>query len=197
MKKLLILMLIVSACKKDVYYYPSKSFFDENNSQEINIDDLNFEEIIDSVSNRIFKKERLYITLSDKNREIKISPFTYTGGYIKERNGLEINNDSIYILDKRFPKSDMQKFLKLHFDNNSRIEHFSTSPNYAFIKIVLRSNEKGRKLKKLLLEIIKNFESSNIENKENIDLSIILSLPLDSKFLKIPPSSSFLKIETP
>ena len=74
MKKLLILMLIVSACKKDVYYYPSKSFFDENNPQEISIDDLNFEEIIDSVSKRIFKKERLYITLSDKNREIKISP---------------------------------------------------------------------------------------------------------------------------
>lgn len=187
-------MLIVSACKKDVYYYPSKIFFDKNNLQEIIIDDLNFEEIIDSVSNKILKKERLYITLSDKNREIKISPFTYTGGFIKERNGLEINNDSIYILDKRFPKSDMQKFLKLHFDNNSRIEYFSTSPKYAFIKIVLRSNEKGKKLKKLLLEIIKNFESSNIENKENIDLSIMLSLPLDLEFLKIPPPATPIEI---
>jgi hypothetical protein len=194
MKKLLFLILIVSACKKDVYYYPSKIFFDKNNLQEIIIDDLNFEEIIDSVSNKILKKERLYITLSDKNREIKISPFTYTGGFIKERNGLEINNDSIYILDKRFPKSDMQKFLKLHFDNNSRIEYFSTSPKYAFIKIVLRSNEKGKKLKKLLLEIIKNFESSNIENKENIDLSIMLSLPLDLEFLKIPPPATPIEI---
>ena len=163
MKKLFILLLVFSSCKNEVYYYPSKSFFDENNPQEISIDDLNFEEIIDTVSNKIFKKERLYITLLDKNKEIKISPFTYSGGFIKERNGLEINNDSIYILDKRFPKSDMQKYFKLHYENNSRIEHFSTSPNYAFIKIVLRRNEEGKKLKKMLLEIIKNFEDSNIE----------------------------------
>tara|TARA_R110001606_G_scaffold343604_1_gene492192 strand:+ start:983 stop:1255 length:273 start_codon:yes stop_codon:yes gene_type:complete len=89
----------------------------------------------------------------------------------------------------------MQKYLKLHYDNNNRIEHFSTSSNYAFINIVLKTNKKGKKLKNVLLEIIKNFESSNIENKENIDLSIMLSLPLDSEFLKIPPPPSFLKIE--
>tara|TARA_R110002050_G_scaffold298293_1_gene461337 strand:- start:479 stop:676 length:198 start_codon:yes stop_codon:yes gene_type:complete len=59
MKKLLILLLIFSSCKKEVYYYPSKSFFDEINPQEISIDDLNFEQIIDAVSNKIFKKERL------------------------------------------------------------------------------------------------------------------------------------------
>ena len=53
----------------------------------------------------------------------------------------------------------MQKYLKLHYDNNNRIEHFSTSSNYAFINIVLKTNKKGKKLKNVLLEIIKNFES--------------------------------------
>ncbi len=37
---------------------------------------------------RYLKKKDLYITLLDKNREIKISPFTCTGGFIKEKNGL-------------------------------------------------------------------------------------------------------------
>lgn len=185
-------MLILSACEKEVYYYPSKSFFDENNPQEIIIENLSFEEIIDSISNEMFKKEKLYITLADKNREIKISPFTYTGVYIKEINGLEIKNDSIYISDKKHPISDLEKYLKLHYENNSEIEHFSISPTKAFIKIVLKSNEKGKKLKNVLFEIIKNFKSSNIENKENLDLSIMLCLPLGLEFSKIPPSPKLL-----
>jgi len=90
MKKFLILLLIVSSCKKEVFYYPSKSFFDENHPKEIIIDKLSFAEITDSIRNGLFRKEKYFLTLVDNNKKYLVSPFTYAGGLIKEKNALEI-----------------------------------------------------------------------------------------------------------
>lgn len=187
MKKMLLLFLLVSSCKKEISYYPSKKFFKENNPKEIVIDDLNYEEIIDSISNELFKKNRLFIVIEGDKDIYKISPFTHTGGFIKERNGLEICKDSIAILDKKYPKSEIQKYLKLHYENNGKIESLSTSPKDAFVKLVYERNKKAVELKKTILNLIRNFEKVSIKDKENIDLGIMLSFPIEIQREISPP----------
>jgi mannose/fructose/N-acetylgalactosamine-specific phosphotransferase system component IIB len=176
---LFLLFLLVSSCKKEISYYPSKKFLKENNPKEVVIDDLNYGEIVDSISNELFKKNRLFIVIEGDKDIYKIAPFTYTGGFIKERNGLEIFKDSIAILDKKYQKSEIQKYLKLHYENNGKIEYLSTSPKYAFVKLVYESNKKAIELKKTILNLIRNFEKVLIKDKENIDLGIMLSFPIE------------------
>jgi hypothetical protein len=187
MKKVLILLLIFSACKKEVYYYPSKDFFDKYNPQEIIIDDLSFQEITDSIRNGLFNKKMLFITLEDSNNSYKISPFTYSGGLIKERNVLEIVDDSIYVYGNKVPLHQLNKRLKLHYENNGREYSLPDSYNRAFIKLVLKPNDNRLKLEKLLLKVIRTFNGTNIIYKDSIDLGIMFDYPLDLDFSKIPP----------
>lgn len=186
MKKILLLFLLVLSCKKEISYYPSKKFFKENNPKEIFIDDLNYGEIVDSISNELLKENRLFVVIEGDKNIYKISPFTYTWGLIKERNGLEICKDSITILDKKYPKSETQKYLKLHYENNGKIEYLSTSPKYAFVKLVYERNKKAVELKKTILNLIINFEKVSIKDKENIHLGIMLSFPIEIQ-REIPP----------
>lgn len=192
MRKLIILLLVLSSCKKELYY-PSKQFFDEYNPKEIDISNLNYGEIVDSLTNQIFNKKRHFFKIEDSNRIYKISPFTYSGGLIKERNALEINNGSIHILNKKYSKSELQKYLKLHYENNGKIEYLSTSPKYAFVKLVLDKKEKSKILKEELFNLFKNFEETSIKNKKNIDFSVMLTLPLEMKN-DIPPPPKSIEI---
>jgi hypothetical protein len=195
MKKVLILLLIFSACKKEVYYYPSKDFFDEYNPQEIIIDDLSFQEITDSLSNGLFRKEKYFLTLVDKNKEYRISPFTYTGGFIKEKNVLEIVDDSICVYGNKVSLHQLNKRLKLHYENNGREYSLPDSYNRAFIKLVLKPNDNRLKLEKLLLKVIRTFNGTNIIDKDSIDLGIMFDYPLDLDFSKIPPPSPPVPLE--
>ena len=188
MKKLLILLLILSACKKEVYYYPSEEFFKENNPQEISIDNLNFAEITDSISNELFNNNRLFITLENSKNIYKISPFTYTGGFIKEKNILEIVDDSIYVSGNKVPLSQLSKRIKLHYENEGKEYYLPDSNKRAFVKLVLKSHDNSLKLENLLLKVIRTYNQTPITYKDSIDLAIMFDYSLD--FLKIltPPA---------
>ena len=187
MRKLLILLLIISACKKEVSYYPSKSYFDVYKPQEIIIDDLSFEEVTDSITNGLFRKERYFLTLVDINKEYRVSPFTYTGGFIKEKNALEIIDDSICNSLDKVPLTQLAKRLKLHFENNGKVENLSDSYKRAFIKLVLEKNEDAIHLKGLLMEVIRTYNETNIKHKDSIDLEIMLDFPSDKIISTLPP----------
>ena len=73
MKKIIILLIIFSSCKKEVYYYPSKKFFDEHKPSEINIDNLNFKQITDSITNELFEHRNLFIQINEFNKIYYIS----------------------------------------------------------------------------------------------------------------------------
>ena len=186
MKKLLILLLILSSCKKEVYYYPSKVFFEKKYPKEIIVDQLSFKEITDSIRNGLFRKENYFLTLVDKNKKYLISPFTYTGGFIKEKNALEIIDDSIYVSVNKYPLRQLGKYLKLHYENNGNVEYLSDSYKRAFIKVVLDENDNNIKLKNILLKVIKTYNETDIISKDSIDLAIMLAYPLD-KVLTTPP----------
>lgn len=187
MKKLLILLLILSSCKKEVYYYPSKVFFEENSPKEIIIDQLSFEEITDSIRNGLYRKENYFLSLVDKNKKYLISPFAYTGGFIKEKNALEIIDDSIYVFINKYPLTQLSKYLKLHYENNGNVEYLSDSYKRAFIKIVFNKNDNDIKLKKVLLKVIKAYNETDIISKDSIDLAIMLDYPLDKRLTTPPP----------
>lgn len=189
MKKILLLLLIFSSCKKDFYYYPSKDFFDEYNPKEIIIDDLSFGEITDSIGNELFKKNRLFITLEDPKNSYKISPFTYAGGLMKERNILEIVEDSLYVM-----LSQLSKRIKLHYENEAKEIYLPYSYKRAFIKLVLKPNDNSSKLEKLLLKVITAYNGANIIYKDSIDLGIMFDYPFDLDFSKIPPPPVPLEI---
>ena len=187
MKKLLFLLILISSCKKEVYYYPSEDFFEEYNPTEIIIDNLSFHEITDSISNGLFRKEKYFLTIVDEGKEYRISPFTYTGGYIKEKNALEIVDDSIYVSVNKFPLTQLSKYLKRHYENNGKSEYLSDSFKRAFVKLVLEPKGNSEKLKSKLLYLLQVYNQTNIENKDSIQLNILFNYPRDLDFSKISP----------
>lgn len=196
MKKLLLLLIIISSCKKDVYYYPSKVFFEENKPKEIIIDNLNFQELADSIRNGLFRSERYFITLNDSNSIIKLSPAAYTGGYVKEKNILEIDDDSLWFRAKKISTKELGKHMKLHYENNGKIIYLPDSYKRAFIKLVLDYDDNAQKLKEILLKIVKTYEKTAIKNKDSIDFHIMLDYYLDKVYPQtIPPPPDILEIE--
>lgn len=193
MKKLLILLLILSACKKEVYYYPSEDFFKDKNPQEIVIDNLSFKEITDSVSNELFKRNRLFITLENSKYIYKISPFTYTGGFIKEKNILEINNDSLKFNHKNYSLNQLKKYLKIHYENNGEKPYLSDSYKRAFVKLTIDENKSSDYIQENIFFIVDSFNKANIVNKDSIEFGLMLDFILD-KILTIPPPPSPIEI---
>ncbi|QTE22096.1 hypothetical protein [Polaribacter cellanae] len=189
MNKFLIFLIVIFSCKKEVYYYPSKSFFDENKPKEIIIENLSYGEIVDSLTNQIFKGKRHFIEIKDSNKIYKISPFTYTGGYIRERNGLYIRNDSLDLMKGMFPISDLSKYLKLHYENNDKEYYYAFSYKRAYIRLILERDDSSGKLKKILLNLVEVYNKTDIKNKDSIKLGIMLDYLLKPVFPLTPPLS--------
>mgnify|MGYP000551337119 CR=1 FL=1 len=194
MKKFLILLLILSSCKKAVYYYPSKEFFEKYSPKEIIIDDLSFQEITDSLSNELWKnKKRLFITLKDSYSIFKISPFTYTGGYIREKNILEIVDDSLWYSANKVSIKELGKHIKLHYENNGKQAFLPDSYKRAFIQLNLDPKDSSEKLKKRLLYIIQVYNYTNIDFKDSIKLNIMIDYCQDKVYHQsIPPPSPII-----
>lgn len=186
MKKVFILFFIIISCTTEKQYYPSKQFFKEHNPQEINIDTITFEVLFDSLSNQLFKDKRYYIEVKNSNKSYRISPFTYSGGFIKERNALEIFNDSIYVFDEKYPITLLDKYLKVHFDNNGNLDWFSTSPKYAFVKLVFHKNTKSKIIKKRLLEVVNSFDKVFENKQDSYNLSVMFD-KFNREQMSIPP----------
>jgi hypothetical protein len=196
MKKLLLLLIIISSCKKDIYYYPSKVFFEENKPKEILIDNLSFKEITDSIRSGLFRKERYFIILNDFNSVIKLSPLAYTGGYIRERNILEIVDDSLWFSANKVSIKELGKHIKLHYENNGKEEFLSDSYKRAFIKLNLEPKESSEKLKVRLLDIIKVYNLTIFQNKDSVNLDIMLDYNFDKVYPQtITPRPDSLEIE--
>lgn len=196
MKKLLLLLIIISSCKKDIYYYPSKVFFEENKPKEILIDNLSFKEITDSIRNGLFRKERYFITLNDSKSIINLSPIAYTGGYIKERNILEIDDDSLWFRAKNFSIKELGKHMKLHYENNGKIAYLPDSYKRAFLQLNLEPKESSEKLKVRLLDIIKVYNLTIFKNKDSVNLDIMLDYNFDKVYPQtIPPPPDSLEIK--
>ena len=187
MKKIIILLIIFSSCKKEVYYYPSKKFFDEHKPSEINIDNLNFKQITDSITNELFEHRNLFIQINEFNKIYYISPFTYTGGYIKERDLLEIINDTIFISNNKYNIKDLSKYLKVHYEKYGKENYLKIFKNRVLIKLVLKRNDKSVNLKKQLLKIVKTFNETNFAYKDSIQLNILLDSDYLERFYTIPP----------
>ena len=197
MKKIIILFIIISSCKKEVYYYPSKSFFEENKPKEINIDNLNFQQVTDSISNGLFRNERYFMTLNDSKSIIMLSPIAYTGGYIKEKNILEIDDDSLWFGAKKVSIKELSKHIKLHYENNGKIAYLPDSYKRAFLQLNLETEDSSDKLKGRLLNIIKVYYSTNFKCKDSVNLEIMLNYYLDKVYPQpiLPPPPIPLEIE--
>jgi hypothetical protein len=187
MKKVLILLLIFSACKKEVYYYPSKDFFDKYNPQEIIIDDLSFQEITDSIRNGLYDDKNLFLKIEESNKTYNVISFADTGGYRRERNGLHIRNDSLDLINGKYPLKDLSKYLKLHYENNDKEYFYASSHKWAYVVLNLERKESSKKLKELLLEVIKTYNETNINFKDSIQFNILLEYPLKGVFPTPPP----------
>ena len=188
-------MMILSSCKKEVKYYPSKSFFVEYNPIEIIIDDLSFQEITDSIRNGLYRKEKYFIELEDTDFKYKIAPFADTGGYIRERNGLTIRNDSLDLLKGNFPIDNLSKYLKLHYENNDKEYFYASSYKRAFIMLIFEPTDNSRKLKNRMLHTIQVYNQTNIKNKDSIDFHIMLDYYLDKVYPQAIPRLTPLKKE--
>lgn len=191
MKKLLLLLIIFSSCKKEVYYYPSKKFFEDNEPKEINIGHLSFQEITDSIRNGLFMQKRYFLTLRDSESIYKLSPLAYTGGYIKEKNILEIVNDSLWFLADKISIKELGKHIKLHYENNGKITNLPDSYKSAFIKLNLEPKDQSEKLKTRLLKIIQVYNQTNFKNKDSVNLDIMIDYYYSEDPKAIPPPIEF------
>ena len=183
MKKLLLLFIVFASCKKEIYYYPSEEFFKKNNPKEINLDNLSFWEIKDSIYYELYRGNRLFIELENQRKIYKISPFTYMGGLIKEKNVLEIYQDSLWFFNKRQSINQLDKLIKIHYENNGKIPYLPDSHKRAFVKLTLEPEDNTEKLKAKLLYIVQVYNKAIIKNKDSIDLNIML----DYYFDKVDP----------
>mgnify|MGYP000630961404 CR=1 FL=1 len=196
MKKLLLLLIVFASCKKEIHYYPSEDFFKENNPREINIDDLSFEKITDSIRNGLYENKFYFLEVEDSKNIYKILPFAYTGGYIKKRNALEIVNDSLWFSAEKVSINELEKYIKLHYENNGKIRYLPDSYKRAFLKLILEPKDNSRKLKTKLLNIIQVYNKAVIKNKDSIDLNIMLHYFLDKVYPPpFPPVPQPLIIE--
>lgn len=190
MKRFIILFLILSSCKKEVFYYPSNSFFEEYKPTKIIIDDLSFQEITDTIRKGLYRKEKYFIELEDTDFKYKISPFADTGGYLKERNGLNIKNDSLDLINGVFSISALSKFLKLHYENNDKEHYYAFSHKRAYIRLTLDREDSSQKLKNRLLNLVKVYNKTDIIHKDSIELAIMFDYPLNPVSSIPPPPSS-------
>ncbi len=183
-------MILISACKKEVHYYPSKQFFEENNPTEIITHNLNYGEIVDSLTNQIFKNKRHFVTIENNNQIYKISPFTYTGGLIKEINSLDIDNDSVWWEYKKQPLNNLEGLIELHYGNNGKEYFLPYSYKRAFIKLILDSISNYKKNKSKLLYIVKSYEKAKFKYKDSCNLDILIHYYKDSRHQPLPPPPS-------
>jgi hypothetical protein len=106
---------------------------------------------------------------------------------MKERNILEIVEDSLHVSVNKAPLNQLSKQIKLHYKNEGKESYLPDSYNRVFIKLVLKPNDNSLKLEKLLLKVITTYKEANIMYKDSTDLGIMLDYFLDSDFSKIPP----------
>ena len=195
MKRLLLLFIILSACHKEVHYYPSKNFFKENSPREIKVKDLNFGKLVDSLAYQLYRRKRNYISIIDNRKEYKISPFTYSGGLIKERNALEIEKDSIWWNTEKRSLSELTKLIELHYGNEGKEYFLPYSFKKAFIKLTLDGNTSSEVYNDKILYIIQSFEKANFKNKDSCNLNILIDKKVDLENQKIPPPPILKEIE--
>lgn len=192
MKKLLLLFIVFTACKKEVHYYPSKNYFIEKDLQELNIDDLIFEQITDSIRRGLTENRNFFIKIEDSKDIYKIAPLVVSGGYVREKNILYVINDSIDLAIGRFPIQELSKYIKLHYENNGENYLLSSSYKKAHVQLVLSKKEKPKKLKAILLNLMKTYNSTDIKNKDSIAMHIVFDYPINHQQY-IPPPPNNLK----
>jgi hypothetical protein len=192
MKKLLLLFIVFTACKKEVHYYPSKKYFIEKDLQELNIDNLIFEQITDSIRSGLSNNRNLFINIEDTKGIYKIAPFVVTGGYFREKNILYIINDSIDLAIGRFSMQELSKYIKLHYENNGENYLLASSYKKAQVQLVLSNKEKPKKLKAILLNLMKTYNNTDIKNKDSIAMHIVFDYPINRQQY-IPPRPNNLK----
>lgn len=192
MKKLLLLFIVFTACKKEVHYYPSKNYFIEKDFQELNIDDLIFEQITDSIRRGLSENRNFFIKIEDSKVIYKIAPFEVTGGYVREKNILYILNDSIDLAIGRFPIQELSKYIKLHYENNGENYMLASSYKKAHVQVVLPRKEKSKKLKAILLNLVDTYNNTDIKNKDSIAMYIVFDYPINCQPY-IPPPPNNLK----
>ena len=195
MKKSIFILLFFLSCKKEVHYYPSKQFFEEKNPREIKLNDLSFGELVDSIANQIFERKSNFITIEDEFITNKICLFTYSGGLIKEKNALAIENDSIWWSVKKRPLKDLENYIEKHYGNNGKEYYLPYSYKRAFIKLTLDSICKKEIYQEKILYIINSFKKANFKYKDSCKLDILIDYEKNYKNQLFPPPPTLIEIE--
>ena len=184
-------MIVFTSCKKEIYYYPSEDFFKKNNPREINIDDLNFEKITDSIRNGLYENKFHFLKIEDSKAIYKVSPSAYTGGYVRVRNGLLLRKDSVHLKKGVSPITELSKGLKSHYENKGKDFFYASSYRFAHVLLVLEMQEKSKKLKTVLLNLVKTYNQTEIENKDSISFNIVFDYPIKHPQYIPPPPTEF------
>ncbi|MAD96129.1 MAG: hypothetical protein CMB99_02270 [Flavobacteriaceae bacterium] len=187
MKKILLLLFIITACTKRDIYYPSYNFFEQYSPTEIELKKLTFKQLKDSILNQLERNIHSFITIQEGSNIYKISPHVYVRGFVREMNGLEISNDSILISSERYPLTQLEKWLKRHYENNGDSEFLAFSSKRAFVKLILEDDASAELVKKSILRIVKGFEKTQIIGKDDISLRIRLESPIELQETIPPP----------
>ncbi|MDN3643144.1 hypothetical protein QWY87_10565 [Lutimonas halocynthiae] len=198
MKKIVLILtvLLILSCDKqtnEIRYYPSYYQVSKDSVLVIGLDTvkLNFRQITNEVETYSFDNGygNLFVEFDDGQIKKRITPFVYGAGLIREKNGLTVTDDSIYI-DDGYPISDLKWILKRHYLNKGKIPHHSSSPKNAFVEMLVDTNMNGVDIKKVLTKITRSFDEVKKEINDTIELHIYF---YNIKEVKPPPPLRYLE----
>lgn len=187
MRKFLFFLILFCACKKGLSFYPSKEFYNEYTPKEILLENLNFGQLVDSIKVGLYNKNRYSITLEESKKIYKISPFTYSGGFIKERNALDVESDSIWWKSDKQSIKKLVNLIELHYGTNRREHYLPHSYQRSFLKLTLDSSLHSAAIKEKLLFIIKSCEDAQFEHKDSCSLRVLIHYWKDPTEQPHPP----------
>jgi len=174
------------AAINDTIFYPNKSWYNSNTLKKISLTDteLKFKEIKRLVD-EIHQEDSLpYFEIKDKKLIRKVIPLRYDWGLFKERNFLNITEDSI-IIGKNYSIAKLYDQLHEHYFNNGKIPNHSQSTRKATIKILIDSSRTASYLEKHIIRISREFDKLNHKHSDSLQLKLILDYP--NRFPPPPP----------
>jgi len=183
---------IINSCfkreKNPIYVdYPKLHFLDISKDSVFKILKLehysNFKELTSTI-NRIACTDsipKIEFVSNDTIKRIRLINFCYEGLsciLIRQRNVIEVHNDSIYKIGKVYPIDSLYYLMNMDYNNNRRTYGFADSPKKLIISISYPNNDM-KSLKRTLNQITKNYVKIkmnrylNVEFRERIELDSI------------------------
>jgi hypothetical protein len=174
----------------EIRYYPTDRPLSNETLELIGLDttELNFRQLTNKVGT-YYRKTSLIVEFDDQQIKKRITPYIYSGGYIRFRNVLQIKSDSI-LIDDGYPINELKRILKRHYLNKGKIPYYSQSPKKALVEVTLDTNRTGKEIKEVLTKLTRTFDEIKEEINDTIELRIFFDY-----FRQIPPPPPPPKME--